>query len=268
MAGALPALTMPSRTILRMSSTLPPAFADAPAGGAAPAGPVGPLTALPGFDPRSVPVLGVDAHLPPVPASAWAPEALRRRFAAPPVWTPDVLRERAMTTRAPRDAAVLVAIVQREQPTVLLTERTAHLSNHSGQVAFPGGKVDPGDADAAAAALREADEEVGLESDRVEVLGTLPVYATGTAFLVTPVVALVAPEGELRPNPYEVAEIFEVPLAFLLDPANHRRHALDVGGVRREWFSMPYTDPATGDVRFIWGATAGMLRNLYRFLLV
>ena len=165
-------------------------------------------------------------------------------------------------------AAVLVPLVMREQPTVLLTERTAHLSTHSGQIAFPGGKADPGDIDAAATALREAQEEVGLAPGFVKVLGSLPHYVTGTSFIITPVVALVEPGFELVPNAFEVADVFEVPLHFLMDPAHHQRHVVDLGGVRREWFSMPYPHlPAEGHPqRFIWGATAGMLRNLYRFL--
>ena len=116
--------------------------------------------------------------------------------------------------------------------------------------------------------MREAYEEVGLEYRYVDVLGTLPVYVTGTAFQVTPVVALVQPDFRLQPNAFEVADTFEVPLAFLMDPANHHRHAFEWEGVRREWFSMPFHETVGHQVRerFIWGATAGMLRNFYRFL--
>ncbi|MGD9774494.1 CoA pyrophosphatase [Diaphorobacter sp.] len=223
------------------------------------------LSALPHFDPRDVPLVGVDDHLPAVPAQAQTPEALRQRFAAPPPWVPEVQRERKFMEREPALAAVLVPIVLRERPTVLLTERTAHLSTHSGQVAFPGGRSDPEDRDAAATALREAQEEVGLESARVEVLGSLSTYITGSAFVVTPVVALVRPGFTLQPNPHEVADVFEVPLDFLLNPAHHQRHALQWQGLRREWFAMPYQDGAR--TRYIWGATAGMLRNFYRFLM-
>lgn len=231
-----------------------------------------PLSRLPQFDPRRVPILGVDAHLPPVGSAALMPAALRQRFEMPPQWQPEVERERPFTDRRSARAAVLVPLVMRggsgEIPHVLLTQRTAHLSTHAGQIAFPGGRVDEVDADDAAAALREAQEEIGLENRFVHVLGSLPAYVTGTAFIVTPVVALVEPAFELRLNPFEVADAFEVPLAFLMDPANHRRHAFDWEGVRREWFSMPYEDPAVTPARerFIWGATAGMLRNLYRFL--
>ncbi len=223
-----------------------------------------PLSKLPNFDPRRIPVLGVDAHLPAVPLRALSPAALRERFAAPPTWQPEVVLEKKFADREPAHASVLVPIIVRDQPTVLLTERTAHLSTHSGQIAFPGGRSDDGDADAAATALREAQEEVGLDSGFVQVLGSLPTYITGTSFIITPVVALVQPGFELRPNPYEVAEAFEVPLEFLMNPAHHRRHAFEWEGVRREWFSMPYQDRQKE--RFIWGATAGMLRNLYRFL--
>jgi 8-oxo-dGTP pyrophosphatase MutT (NUDIX family) len=157
-----------------------------------------------------------------------------------------------------------VPVVLRSQPTVLLTQRTSHLANHSGQIAFPGGKVDRTDADVVAAALREAEEEVGLAADFVQILGTLPIYTTGSAFVITPVVALVQPGFTLAPNAGEVADVFEVPLAFLMNPANHLRHSLVAEGIRREWFSMPYQD--AGVERFIWGATAGMLRNFYRFM--
>ena len=165
-------------------------------------------------------------------------------------------------------ASVLVPIVMREHPTVLLTERTKHLSTHSGQIAFPGGKADEGDADASATALREAQEEVGLDPAFVQVLGVMPHYVTGSAFIITPVVALVQPGFMLIPNAHEVADVFEVPLEFLMNPAHHQRHAFEWEGVRREWFSMPYQDHSTGQTkqRFIWGATAGMLRNFYRLL--
>ena len=220
---------------------------------------------LPDFDPRSVPVEGIDAHLPPVPVHQQTPQALRARFGAPPVWEPELTSERRFSDRAPAHAAVLVPIVQRDQPTVLLTERTAHLSTHKGQVAFPGGRSDPEDLDAAATALRETHEEVGLEAGSVEVLGQLPIYVTGSSFIVTPVVALVRPDFVLAPNPDEVADVFEVPLDFLLNPAHHERHALEWQGLRREWFAMPYQDGARQ--RYIWGATAAMLRNFYRFML-
>lgn len=222
------------------------------------------LSSLPGFDPRLVPVQGTDTHLPAVPRAAQTAMALRARFANPPQWTPEVVLEKKFMDREPAHASVLVGLVQREEPMVLLTERTAHLSTHSGQVAFPGGRADPEDATPADTALREAEEEVGLGRSYVEVLGTLPTYVTGSSFIITPVVALVQPDCVLQPNPYEVADLFEVPLAFLLDPANHRRHVFSADGVEREWFSMPYQDGSK--TRFIWGATAGMLRNFYRFM--
>ena len=226
---------------------------------------IAPLSSLPDFDPRLVPVVGTDEHLPAVPAQAQTADALRARFAAPPQWEPEVLLEKKFMNRPPAHASVLIAVVLRQQPTVLLTERTAHLSTHSGQVAFPGGRADPEDATPAHTALREAQEEVGLAPDYVEVLGALPTYVTGSSFIITPVVALVRPDCVLKPNPYEVADLFEVPLEFLLNPANHRRHVFDLDGVHREWFSMPYQ---RGDKNhFIWGATAGMLRNFYRFML-
>jgi 8-oxo-dGTP pyrophosphatase MutT (NUDIX family) len=147
---------------------------------------------------------------------------------------------------------------------VLLTQRTANLSTHSGQIAFPGGRQDPGDPDLTMTALREAQEEIGLAPQFVDVLGTLPIYRTGSAFIVTPVVGLLHGDYSFARNPGEVDDIFEVPLAFLMNPANHRRHAFEWNGVRREWLSMPYHDGVAE--RFIWGATAGMLRNFYRFL--
>jgi 8-oxo-dGTP pyrophosphatase MutT (NUDIX family) len=223
-----------------------------------------PLSKLPNFDPREVPVVGVDTHLPPVHAEQLAPDALRRRFAEPPAWEPEIWAEPRFTNRTTAEAAVLVPIVMRERPTVLLTQRTAHLSTHSGQVAFPGGKRDDTDTDPADTALREAHEEIGLERSLAEVIGDMPVYKTGTMFVITPVIALVRPDYRLVLNAHEVDDAFEVPLDFLMNPSHHRRHALEFSGVRREWFSIPYVE--NGKERFIWGATAAMLRNFYRFL--
>ena len=223
-----------------------------------------PLSKLPNFDPRAVPVIGIDTHLPAVRAEALAPEALRERFRAPPGWEPEVWAEPKFAERQPARAAVLVPVVMRDRPTVLLTERTTHLSTHSGQVAFPGGKRDDTDADEAHTALREAHEEIGLDPRLVEVIGQMPTYTTGTQFIITPVVALVSPDHQLTLNTFEVADAFEVPLDFLMNPAHHHRHAIEWAGARREWFSMPYMDGKTE--RFVWGATAAMLRNFYRFL--
>lgn len=224
-----------------------------------------PFSKLPNFDPRLQPVVGVDAHLPPVPQAALSPLALRARFLEARTWSPEVRAEPRFTDRQLARAAVLVAVVARHEPTVLLTQRTAHLSTHSGQIAFPGGRCDDTDADAVDTALREAHEEVGLAREYVQALGELPTYTTGTRFVVTPVVALVDPAHRLALNAHEVADAFEVPLAFLMNPAHHRRHTVATPSGTREFFSIPYQQGETE--RFIWGATAGMLRNLYRFLM-
>lgn len=158
-------------------------------------------------------------------------------------------------------AAVLVPIVRHPtETTLLLTQRTAHLRDHAGQISFPGGRIEPADPDAVQAALRETEEEVGLAPRHVEIVGYLPDYRTSTGFCVTPVVAFVTPPFALRPDPFEVAEVFEVPLAFLLDPANHQEHEILWRGRLRRYHAMPYGD------RFIWGATAGMIMALYRHL--
>jgi 8-oxo-dGTP pyrophosphatase MutT (NUDIX family) len=167
-------------------------------------------------------------------------------------------------------ASVLVALVQRESGLhVLLTRRTDHLRDHAGQISFPGGRAEPSDANAAATALREAAEEVGLAEQHVSLLGELPHYTTVTGFVVTPVVALVQPHFELKLDPFEVAEAFEVPLQFLMTPAHHQRHRFEWEGQQRDFFSMPWHGTGTDGVPrnyFIWGATAAMLRNLYGFL--
>jgi 8-oxo-dGTP pyrophosphatase MutT (NUDIX family) len=230
------------------------------------------LSKIPNFDPRTVPIKGFDGHLSAIPAASFTVQALRTRFMQPPAWMPEVREEPSFSDRQPAQAAVLIAIaladgLTRHEPTILLTQRTAQMSTHAGQIAFAGGKVDASDADATATALREAQEEISLDSSYCDVLGTLPSYITGTAFHITPVVALVHPGFTLFANPGEVAEVFEVPLAFLMNPAHHARHELMWAGSRREWFSMHWqgTNQLPQD-RFVWGATAGMLRNLYRFL--
>ncbi len=158
-------------------------------------------------------------------------------------------------------AAVLVPIVLRpEAPTLLLTQRTAHLRDHASQISFPGGRIEPEDATVVHAALRETQEEVGLAAEHIEVVGYLPEYRTSTGFSVTPVVAFVTPPFPLQPDPFEVAEVFEVPLAFLLDPANHQQHEVHWRGRLRQYYAMPYGD------YFIWGATAGMIMSLFHRL--
>ena len=160
-----------------------------------------------------------------------------------------------------RPAAVLIPLIDRaEGMSVLLTLRTSHLSAHAGQVAFPGGRIEAGDRDATAAALRETEEEVGLPRDRVTLIGRLDTYVTGTGFEITPVVGVIAPPFPLVVDPFEVAEVFEVPLSYILDPSNHRRTEREFGQRTRVFFVLPYEN------RNIWGATAGMLVNLAEVL--
>lgn len=158
---------------------------------------------------------------------------------------------------ATRPAAVLVPVIDRSEPTVLLTTRTQDLASHAGQVAFPGGKIDTGDQTPAAAALREAGEEIGLAPALVEPLGYLDLYLTFSGFRILPTVARVKPEFTLSLNPREVTETFEVPLAFLMTPANVQRRSREWKGIMREYYAIPFGD------RYIWGITAGIVRNLY-----
>lgn len=158
-------------------------------------------------------------------------------------------------------AAVLVPVVVRESgPTILLTQRTSHLRDHAGQVSFPGGRREDSDASPEATALREAQEEIGLDPAAVEILGRLAEYRTGTGFVVTPVVGLVTPPLDLKLDDFEVADVFEPPLEFLLDSRNHQRHQIELRGAMREYWAMPWQG------YYIWGATAGMLVGLHRFV--
>jgi 8-oxo-dGTP pyrophosphatase MutT (NUDIX family) len=160
-----------------------------------------------------------------------------------------------------RPAAVLVPLVDRpEGMGVLLTLRDASLPHHAGQISFPGGRIEADDASAAETALRETEEEIGLPRASVEIVGRLDDYITGTGFLVAPIVGVIRPPYALKPDPAEVAGVFEVPLAFFLDPANHRRESRVFNGVERRFYAMPYGD------KYIWGATAAMLMNLYDLL--
>jgi 8-oxo-dGTP pyrophosphatase MutT (NUDIX family) len=158
---------------------------------------------------------------------------------------------------ASRPAAVLVGVVDRPEPTVLLTRRTPDLSSHAGQIAFPGGKIDPHDETPLAAAIREADEEIGLARPFVDPIGYLDLYLTFSGFRILPAVARIAPDYSLTLNRAEVEDAFEVPLAFLMTPANHQRHSRENRGVTRHYYAMPFED------RYIWGITAGIVRNLY-----
>ncbi len=218
--------------------------------------------AQPLFDPRSLPVDAVAGEAALAPERL-TPHWLRQHFTAQPEWQAEPADESRpeLATRAPRAASVLIPLVARSEGlSLLLTRRTEHLSAHAGQISFPGGSAEASDASAIDTALREAEEEIGLARAHVDVLGTLPDYLTGTGFCVTPVVALVTPPFSLQADPGEVAEVFEVPLAFLMDGLNHQRLSVQLPAGRRSFYAMPYGE------YFIWGATAGMLRNLFHFL--
>jgi 8-oxo-dGTP pyrophosphatase MutT (NUDIX family) len=160
-----------------------------------------------------------------------------------------------------RDAAVLIPVVNHDEgATVILTQRTAMMRSHSGQIAFPGGKIDPEDRSPEAAALREADEEIGLDEAHVDIIGRLPDYVSGSGYRIAPVLSIVRPGFDLTINPYEVDDAFEVPLAFLMDPANHRQQSRVWNDRERFFYEMPFGE------RYIWGVTAGIIRTLYERL--
>src|SRR5438105_4449612 len=169
----------------------------------------------------------------------------------------DPIMRAIAAVRPIRPAAVLVPIVDRHEPMVLLTQRTAHLKDHAGQISFPGGKIEATDLSPAAAAVREAEEEIGLAPRLVEPLGYLDLYMTTLGYRIVPTIGRVMPDLRLRLNREEVEDTFEVPLAFLMTPENHQRHSRDWNGMTRTFYAMPFGD------RYIWGATAGILRNLY-----
>ena len=216
------------------------------------------------FDPQILPVESIagEARLATERMQA---DWLRARFAAQPLWMPEITDEQRLrqSDDAARPAAVLMPIIMRaDGPTLLFTQRTVDLKDHPGQVSFPGGRMELSDRSPIDTALRETEEEIGLLRQHVEVIGSLPEYVTGTGYRVTPVAGLVLPPFDVVPDPREVAEIFEVPLVFLMDGMNHQRRTAELpGGMgRRTFYTMPYQR------FFIWGATAGMLRNLFHFL--
>ncbi|HSN20467.1 MAG TPA: CoA pyrophosphatase [Usitatibacter sp.] len=191
--------------------------------------------------------------------------AIARRLAACPpleeLMTADDLEKQQLAgTQALKPAAVLLLVVNHPETAVVFTQRTTHLPDHAGQISFPGGRSDPGDRSAERTALREAEEEIGIDPARVQLLGRLPEYRTSTGFSVTPVVGWAEPPLDYRPDPHEVEDVFEVPLAFLLDPRNHRYESAFHRGRMRKYWAMPFGE------RFIWGATAGMLVTFHRIL--
>jgi len=218
------------------------------------------------MDPISAPIM-TNMNTPDIDAVTFEALARSRLLSSPPLLdepqspSDDDLNPGATRLAAGlRHAAVLVPIIAHQPLTVLLTARTDHLPSHAGQIAFPGGKVETHDAGPLAAALRETREEIALDRAFIEPVGFLPPYRTGTGYIITPSVALVRPGFRLTPDPKEVAAIFEVPFAFLMNEANHQIHSRVFSGVERRFYAMPYGE------HYIWGATAGIIRTLYRRL--
>lgn len=230
------------------------------------------LAAPAGFNPRIVPIMERCEGQPPVPVHRFNAEALKHHFESAPQWSPEItdenryvmasniIAQREAEGRMTKAAVLLPLVMQPSGLNVLLTERSAHLHDHAGQISFPGGRMDPEDESIIFTALRESEEEIGLSSQAIDVIGTMPEYLTVSGYRVTPVVALIQPPKAYHPDPFEVADIFEVPLQFLMNPANHEIRVWHSDEGSRRFYAMPFAD------RFIWGATAGMLRNLYHLL--
>jgi len=232
------------------------------------------VAAPPGFDAQAIPIHAVCAGEKKVATEFLEPAGLRARLKSPPQWEPeitdenrhviaaDIIAKRQAVGKVTKAAVLIPLLLKEDGLSVLLTQRTNHLRDHAGQISFPGGRMDPEDQSPNDTALRESQEEIGLDPQRVEIIGHLPQYLTVSGYSVTPVVGLVQAQAEYVLDEFEVADVFEVPLSFLLDPANHqvRLWQSEQGG--RRFYSMPYEN------RFIWGATAGMLRNLYHLLKV
>ena len=227
-----------------------------------------------GFDAQSVPVESVCINQQKVSVRLLDPHQLKERILSPPAWqteitdenrhviAADIIAKRQAAGKVTRAAVLIPLLLQPNGLSVLLTQRTTHLRDHGGQISFPGGRMDPEDAGPNETALRESEEEIGLERERVEIIGQLPEYLTVSGYSVTPIIGLVKPQAEYVLDEFEVADIFEVPLSFLMDPANHQVRVWQSEQGSRRFYSMPY------EGRFIWGATAGMLRNLYHLLKV
>jgi len=227
-----------------------------------------------GFDAQAVPISRVCDDQVKVAHHLLSPSAIQGRFQSPPQWEPeitdenrhviatDIIAKRQAAGKVTRAAVLIPLLLKSDGLSVLLTQRTNHLRDHAGQISFPGGRMDPEDSGPHETALRESKEEVGLERERVEIIGHLPEYLTVSGYSVTPIVGLVKPQAEYVLDEFEVADIFEVPLQFLMDPANHQIRVWQSEQGGRSFYAMPYQD------RFIWGATAGMLRNLYHLLKV
>jgi 8-oxo-dGTP pyrophosphatase MutT (NUDIX family) len=227
-----------------------------------------------GFDAQAVPIESVCIGQQKVLDRLLDPHQLKERLLSPPAWqieitdenrhvmAADIIAKRQAAGKVTRAAVLIPLLLQPNGLSVLLTQRTTHLRDHGGQISFPGGRMDPEDAGPNETALRESEEEIGLERERVEIIGQLPEYLTVSGYSVTPIIGLVKPQAEYVLDEFEVADIFEVPLSFLMDPANHQVRVWQSEQGSRRFYSMPY------EGRFIWGATAGMLRNLYHLLKV